>query len=428
MVINLIKKDYKQTEVGVIPNDWQVTTFNDLFSFLSTGNNTRRELSTEDGNVNYIHYGDIHKNWELILDCNEAKIPFISKEKVRKLPFVQDGDLILADASEDYEGIGASVEVKNVGDKKIVSGLHTLLLRGDKTKIVDGYKAYLTSIFSVKKALITIATGISVYGISKNTIKKIKLPLPVDLKEQSAIVEVLSTIESLIKSLDELIEKKKNIKRGAIQELLTGKKRLSDFKGEFETKKLDEVATIFRGASPRPIADPKWFDENSDIGWVRISDVTKSNKYLFDTSQNLSENGVKNSRFVNPNNLIMSICATIGRPIITMKKVCIHDGFVVFEKPAVNIEYLYYYLASIEQKWSSHGQTGSQMNLNTTIIGNEKVTFPPTEEEQSAIVQILSNMDSEIGMLKQKRDKYRQLKVGMMQQLLSGRIRLKWKS
>jgi type I restriction enzyme S subunit len=104
---------------------------------------------------------------------------------------------------------------------------------------------------------------------------------------------------------------------------------------DWEVKTLGELSNIYRGASPRPIDDPKWFDEKSQIGWVRISDVTKSKRRLKETTQRLSELGVRHSRFVPASSLIMSICATVGRPIITDIDVCIHDGFVVFEKSQV---------------------------------------------------------------------------------------------
>jgi type I restriction enzyme S subunit len=189
-------------------------------------------------------------------------------------------------------------------------------------------------------------------------------------------------------------------------------------------KKLGEIATIVRGASPRPIEDPKWFDENSSIGWVRISDVTKSIKILTDTTQKLSELGILSSRYVAENNLIMSICATVGRPILTRINVCIHDGFVVFRNPQIEINYLYYYLSFIEKDWSKNGQTGSQMNLNTTLINTTEIPIPPTKEEQTHIATILSDMDAEIAVLETKLEKYRNIKLGMMQELLTGKIRL----
>ena len=104
---------------------------------------------------------------------------------------------------------------------------------------------------------------------------------------------------------------------------------------------------ITRGASPRPIDSPLWFDDRSSIGWVRISDVTSCRRYLEETTQRLSNAGILSSRFVGTGGLIMSICATVGRPIETRIDSCIHDGFVVFEEPKIDQSFLYHALASV---------------------------------------------------------------------------------
>jgi len=186
---------------------------------------------------------------------------------------------------------------------------------------------------------------------------------------------------------------------------------------DWEVKKLGDIAEIVRGASPRPIEDPKWFNNNSLIGWVRISDVTSSIKTLQFTTQKLSDLGVKSSRYVERGNLIMSICATIGRPILTLIDVCIHDGFVVFRKPIINKEYLYYFLSFIEKDWSKNGQTGSQMNLNTNLIKTREIQLP-TKAEQTLIANALSDADLYIESLEKLIAKKQKIKQGSLQQLL----------
>jgi type I restriction enzyme, S subunit len=175
---------------------WEDKRFGEVFQFLSTANNSRSDL-TDIGEIGYIHYGDIHTKWRTFLDCSRDKIPYIQEGKIRNVQLLEEGDLIMADASEDYEGIGISIEVKNVGSKKIVAGLHTLLLRGNKEIVSDGFKGYLQYIPSVKDSLRKAATGISVYGISKNNLKNITVNLPCT-KEQSAIAETLSDIDAEI--------------------------------------------------------------------------------------------------------------------------------------------------------------------------------------------------------------------------------------
>ncbi|HFY0602181.1 TPA: restriction endonuclease subunit S [Legionella pneumophila] len=195
-------------------------------------------------------------------------------------------------------------------------------------------------------------------------------------------------------------------------------------------RKLKDIAKIRRGASPRPIDSPVWFDNKSSIGWLRISDVTKSKKYLLETDQNLSDPGVKASRFVPNGSLVMSICATVGRPILTRKNVCIHDGFVVFSDLKIDTEYLYYLLSNIENDWSKHGQTGSQMNLNTSLINSTPVFMPLNQTEQSVIASALSDTDAWIQSLTRLIEKKHQIKQGAMQTLLNpyenGRLKKNW--
>ena len=188
---------------------------------------------------------------------------------------------------------------------------------------------------------------------------------------------------------------------------------------------LGELArSITRGASPRPIDNPKWFDERSKVGWVRISDVTKSGRYLSDTTQRLSDAGIRHSRFVPAENLIMSICATVGRPIETQIDVCIHDGFVVFDRPSIEKSFLYYALTDLEPRWSSKGQTGSQMNLNTELIKGTRIAVPASGNEQCTIASALSDVDALLTRLDQLIAKKRDLKQAAMQQLLTGQTRL----
>lgn len=264
-------------------------------------------------------------------------------------------------------------------------------------------------------------------GSTLNTIympvfRDLQVLLP-PINEQKAIAAALSDVDALLQGLEQLIAKKRDIKQAAMQQLLTGKQRLPGFGAEWEVKRLGDLARIQRGASPRPIDSPIWFDEYSTVGWVRISDVTKSGTYLTETTQRLSEQGIKHSRPVARGSLIMSICATVGRPVITQIDTCIHDGFVVFDNLQTNQRFMYYSLKFIEDDWSRHGQTGSQMNLNTGLITQTEIRIPPVEE-QTAIATILSDMDAEIAALEQQRDKTRELKQGMMQQLLTGQIRL----
>ncbi len=203
---------------------WEVKSFSKLFKFLNTASNPWADLS-EDGDVGYVHYGNIHATTSPFLDCDAVDLPHIGQTRVVSIPFIKNGDLVMADASEDYAGIGKCLEVCHIGGRKIVGGLHTFLLRGNKELLADGFKGYLQFIPSVKASLVRLATGISVYGVSKSNVKRIEVLLP-GIKEQTTIARVLAEMDSDIAELEEKRDKYRRIRKGMIQQLLTGSIRL----------------------------------------------------------------------------------------------------------------------------------------------------------------------------------------------------------
>ena len=207
-----------------IPEEWEVKKFNEIFDFLRTGTNSRSDLS-ESGDAQYIHYGDIHTKWNLILECKSAKIPFIENDKIKNLSLLKDGDLIIADASEDHEGSGTSILLKNIENKQVVSGLHTIALRDNSQITQSEFRAYITSIKFVKIQIIAQVTGISVFGLSKTNLKKMKITIPL-LPEQQKIASILSNADAYIQKNQEYKKKMELLKKGLMQKLLTGQIRV----------------------------------------------------------------------------------------------------------------------------------------------------------------------------------------------------------
>lgn len=160
--------------------------------------------------------------------------------------------------------------------------------------------------------------------------------------------------------------------------------------------RLSEIVTVKRGASPRPIADPKWFSDGGP-GWVRINDVSKSGRILKRTSQHLSDEGVKRSVLVYPGDIIMSISATVGSCAISAIEACIHDGFVVFKdfNKEVDKNYFCHALEAKTQELLSFGQTGTQSNINSEIVGLIQL-YIPVESQQKRIAALLDSIDTAI--------------------------------
>lgn len=177
--------------------------------------------------------------------------------------------------------------------------------------------------------------------------------------------------------------------------------RFDSFEGEWEEKKLGEISNIVRGASPRPIQDPKWFDAKSDIGWLRISDVTEQEGRITYLQQRISELGQEKTRVLKDPHLLLSIAATVGKPVINYVKTGVHDGFLVFLDPKFNREFMFQWLDMFRPYWNKYGQPGSQVNLNSEIVRNQVINLPSLPE-QEAIGELFQTVDQLIQLQRQK--------------------------
>lgn len=206
--------------------NWKHKTVAEIFEYLPTATNSRADLS-EDGDAYYVHYGDIHTKFHGHLDFRLKKLPRINRDKCKNASFVRNGDWIIVDASEDFDGIAKAVEVCGLQDGiGVVSGLHTFLLRERKPTYAPGFKGYLRDIKSVRDQLIRLATGMKVFGVSKTVLRNVVLPMP-SWDEQAAIVTCLSEMDSEIAEVEAKLAKARQLKQGTMQALLTGRVRLT---------------------------------------------------------------------------------------------------------------------------------------------------------------------------------------------------------
>jgi type I restriction enzyme S subunit len=205
--------------------EWKRETIGEVFTFLRTIALSRAQLSDED-EIGYIHYGDIHSRWGTHLDLELHDIPNCSALLAGSASQVCDGDLVLADASEDIEGVGRAVEVRNIGHRKVVAGLHTVLMRPDMKRLAQGFIGYVPCIPSFFEQSRILAAGLKVYGLSKTSLASIAIDLP-PTREQQAIAEVLSDMDAEIDALVAQRKKADLVKQGMMQELLSGRVRLA---------------------------------------------------------------------------------------------------------------------------------------------------------------------------------------------------------
>lgn len=198
----------------------------------------------------------------------------------------------------------------------------------------------------------------------------------------------------------------------------SGVEWLEEVPREWDIIKIKHLSTVKRGASPRPIDDPKYFDDNGEYAWVRIADVSASDMYLLNTTQTMSDLGSSLSVKLEPNQLFLSIAGTVGKPCINKIKACIHDGFVYFPELKIPNKYLFYVFAG-EQAYKGLGKMGTQLNLNTDTVGDIKVALPKSQSDIYKIIEFLDHETTKIDHLIEKQQQLIELLKEKRQAVIS---------
>src|SRR5690554_60477 len=365
-----------------IPDEWKARNFDEVFEFLPTLTLSRKDLNSDsefDGIYN-IHYGDIHSTYKFVeLDFDKEKsIPKIIDDKIdeSKLTFLTTGDLVIADASEDYEGVAACVELSNVKDRKVTAGLHTYAVRDKKGYSSEGFRAYILKHPWVNNEVNKIATGSKVYGISKTNISKLKVILP-PLPEQQKIASILSKWDELIETQTQLIEEKEKQKKGLMQKLLTGEVRFPGFEEEWEEKTIAEFGLVQTGNTPSRKELSYW---GGDFNWTTADDM--DNKYVVSSLQKLTKRGFEKARVAKKGSVLVTCIASIGKNAISkvdtgfnqqINSITVNEDF--------SSEFIYYLIDSQPNKLLEFAGAGAMPMLNKSNFMKIKYLVPNLKEQ-----------------------------------------------
>jgi type I restriction enzyme S subunit len=427
-----VSKGYKQTEVGVIPEDWDAYPVGDIVNYLKGF--PFRAVDYKSHGVRILRVSDTTydqiKEEGIYIDAFEAK-------RYRKWG-LRGGDLVVSTVGSKppmYDSMVGKVTFISEQHAGTLLNQNAVVLRSEsrsRQRMIqynlrqERYISHIKGIFrgNANQASITL-----------RELFDFQIPLPPTLAEQEAIAGALSDADAWIESLEQLIDKKRQIKQGAMQELLTGKRRLPGFSGEWETKRLGEIGSCYRGVSYNPATDLSSCDTQSTIRLLRSNNVQDSTIVFEDmqfvaslrvySEQYLQENDIlicmangsrdlvgKAGRFKNPNDATYTFGAFMGvfRPSIELA----HPVFT-----------FYLFRTQAYRRHIAILLAGSSINnLTTDNLESHLVSIPRAIEEQTAIATVLSDMDSEIDSLESKLAKAREIKQGMMQELLTGRIRI----
>lgn len=395
---------------------WETATIGDFLDF-KNGLNKGKEFFGYGTPI--VNYTDVYKNRGLKKADIRGKV-CLTPDEIHRFD-VRKNDVFFTRTSETPDEVGMSSVLLEDVENGVFSGF---VLRGrpKNDMFVPEYCKYCFSTEAVRNAIITGCTYTTRALTNGKQLSAIELPVP-PKPEQEAIAEALSDIDTLIVNLEKLIVKKKAIKQGAMQELLTGKRRLPGFDGEWKVCALEELCDMFSGGTPNSRIGSYY---GGDIPWVSISDISVSGKYLINTEKTLTRDGLENSsaRLYPAKTLLFAMYASIGKCCIANHSVSSSQAILgIYNFRNVTCQFLYYYLSFNQKTFVEMGQTGTQSNLSKKIVQKIPV-FLPELNEQIAIVNILSDMDDDLNTLEENLKKYQMIKQGMMSELLTGNIRL----
>ena len=291
------------------------------------------------------------------------------------------------------------------------------------TNKIDSYYLFLIIQSNKFNQYTNISTGTRMPRADWNIVSNMPILLP-PLEEQKKIAEILSLWDEAIEQTKDLIAYKEKQKKGLMQALLTGKKRLQGFTDEWKTIKLGDITKMNSGGTPTTTKQEYY---NGNINWVSITDITSSYKYLYKTKTKITELGLQNStaRLFPINTVLYAMYASIGECIIAKEEMATSQAILgVRCSDKLNHEYLFYLLYNYKDKSKKLAQQGTQANLNKEIVENFIFKIPTSLDEQKAIADILSSADKEIELLNKQLELYTEQKKGLMQNLLTGKVRV----
>ena len=401
-----IPPEYKWTEAGVIPIDWRDSQIRDVCTLINGRGFKPHEWRTSGLPIIRIQ------------NLNGSDVFNYYDGSFNPKILVPDGQLLFAWSGSRGTSFGPHIWHGSTG-----------LLNYHTWKVVPNESNVDTSFLFHALRHLTAYIEAAAHGVSalvhtqKWEMETFHLAVPPP-KEQHAIAEALSDVDGLLGALETLLAKKRSAKQAAVQQLLTGKTRLPGFGEQWTTRRLGDVTHIVSGATPSTRVAAYW---NGEIPWCTPTDITSTRgKYLETTDRSITRDGLAScaATLLPPGALLLCTRATIGEVRIAGSWICTNQGFKALVcKQGTSNEFLYYLLLILKPQMLERAIGSTFLEIGKQDVASIEASFP-LEEEQVAIATVLSDMDAEIAALEARRDKSRAIKLGMMQQLLTGRVRL----
>ena len=415
-----VRPGYKQTGIGVIPEDWKVVCLGELGTFKNGINKSGSEFGRGFPFVNLMDVFGVSS-----IDVS-GKFGLVDTNAQEQESFnVKAGDVIFIRSSVKPSGVGLSAVVEEDLPKTVYSGF--LIRFRDSGEIDIGFKRHCFHEEGFRKRVIAASSVSANTNINQENLKRLPICLPPTRAEQGAIADALSDIDAFNASLAQLLAKKRQIKEGVKQELLTGKRRLRGFSGNWEVKRLGQLGSFLKG---RGITRDE--SGSGNLGCVRYGELyTRYENYIEDFHSWISrEVAATATRLVHGDILFAGSGETkedIGKCAAFVANVEAYAGgdIVILRNKKVDPLFLGYYLNTevINGQKASKAQGDAIVHIGVHALADITCALPELAEER-AIAVVLFDMDMELAALEAKLSKARLLKAGMMHELLTGRIRL----
>ncbi|WP_088891390.1 restriction endonuclease subunit S [Leptolyngbya ohadii] len=417
-------RDFRDAE------EWSNEKLKSLYSFKATNSYSRDKLNYENGLVKNIHYGDIHTKFSALFNIENEIVPFInpseSLEKISIDSYCVEGDIIFADASEDLDGVGKSIEIVHLNNEKLLSGLHTLLARQRDNRFVVGFGGHLFKSSWMRTQIKRESQGAKVLGISATRLSNIDVVFPSNKKEQQKIADCLSSIDDRITAENQKLDTLKAHKKGLMQQLFPvegktlPKLRFIEFRNasEWEVKRIEDLSVRGSGHTPNK-SQPSYY--NGGIKWVSLADSNKlDNGYIYETKVEISKEGLKNSSAVlHPvGTVIISRDAGVGKSAVLYSEMAVSQHFIAWrcDESKLSNWFLYYFLQVLKPKFEAIA-TGSTIKTIGLPYFKEICITIPSVLEQKKIADCLISIDELVAAQTQKIEALKLHKKGLMQQL-----------
>jgi len=402
--------------------EWVLKKLGKVYSFITTNSYSRDDLNYKNGEVKNVHYGDIHTKFSTLFDITKENVPFINESiplnKFKQENYCKEGDMIFADASEDLKDVGKSIELVNLNNEKLLSGLHTLHARQIENEIVLGFGGYLFLNENIRKQIQRESQGAKVLGISATRLSNINIFYSKKSKEQQKIADCLSSLDEVIKAESQKLDLLNDFKKGLLQKLLPPNSetapefRFSQFEeiGDWEETTLTQVADYENGK-----AHEKDIEDNGDFIVVNskfISTDGEVKKFTNTAFCPAKKGDILMVLSDVPNGKAIAKCFLVEED----NHYTVNQRICKLTPRNLNSKILYY-LLNRNPYFLSFDDGVNQTNLRKDDVLNCPLLIPSEPKEQEKIANTLSSIDDLINAQIQKIEALNLHKKGLLQGL-----------